>query len=238
MAGRHDPRPIGFLTRVEYSSPRTPVRKCSCGDGRIRPSRRAKRGDPSQDSYQGMPSGMRQQAQQQEGASAPEANTTIENRSSTRYKSHYGPSARQPHPRPHPPASRPHHNRRGPAPGRSSRSSPLHQPPSVSKSRSDGGSSRHRSSRPATPTPPPSRPPPPSQLRRPILNRASSHTCNPPPKCRRRNLRHSSRFRRPTPPQPSRNAHRRPGRRDLLRHQRRNSPEIPPPTPPLKQMSK
>ena len=181
----------------------------------------------------------RVKSRQNRRGSSPEANTTIENHSSPLYKSHYGPRARPLlHPRPHSSTPRPHHNRRRPAPGRSSRSSPLHQPPSVSKSRSDGGSSRHRSSRPATPTPPPSRPPPPSQLRRPILNRASSHTCNPPPKCRRRNLRHSSRFRRPTPPQPSRNAHRRPGRRDLLRHQRRNSPEIPPPTPPLKQMSK
>ena len=48
-------------------------------------------------------------------------------------------------------------------PGRSSRSNPLHQPPSLPKPSSDGSSSRHRSSRPPTPTPPPPGPQPAAQ---------------------------------------------------------------------------
>src|SRR5271156_6684369 len=63
----------------------------------------------------------------------PPRHTTIENLAPRLYKSQYGPSARQPHPRPHSPAPRPHHNRRRPAAGCSSRSSPLHQPPRLPK---------------------------------------------------------------------------------------------------------
>ena len=104
--------------------------KCSCGDGRIRPSSRAKRG----------------------------AARLFENCPSPLYKSQDGPRARHPsNSRPHSPTPRPHHNRRRPAPSRSSRGSPLHQPPSIPKPGSHGSSSGDRTSRPPTATPPPPR---------------------------------------------------------------------------------
>jgi len=148
----------------------------------------------------------------------------------------YGPSARHPSTsRPHSPTPRPHHNRRRPAPGRSSRSSPLHQPPSLPKPGSHGGGSRHRSSRPTTATPPPPRSsfrPPPSST---TVNRANFlDQRTTPPERTRSSLRHSRRLRRRPPPEPSPNADLRPGGRYRLRHQRRNSPKSPPHPPPLK----
>ncbi len=157
---------------------------------------------------------------------------------------HYGPRARPLlHPRPHSPTPRPHHNRRRPAPSRSSRSSPLHQPPRLPKPGSHGGGSRHRSSRPTTATPPPPRSsfrPPfrPSfrpQPRNATVDRASfPDPSTTPPERRRRSLRYSRRLRRRPPPEPSPDADLSPGRRNRLRPQRRNSPKSPPPTPPLK----
>src|SRR5271154_1590907 len=103
------------------------------------------------------PSGLRQ-SNQNRRASAPEVSTPFENHPRPLYKSPYRPSARHPtNPRPPSPTPRPHHHRRRPSSSRSSPGSALHQPPSISKPSSHGGSSRHRTSRPATATPPPSR---------------------------------------------------------------------------------
>ena len=151
------------------------------------------------------------------------------------YKSHYGPSARHPpNPRPHRPTPRPHHNRRWPAPGRSSRSSPLHQPPSLPKPGSHGSSGGHRTSRPPTATPPPPR----SSSRPPtrgatVVRTSTAHPSPTPPKRRRRTVRHRRRLRRRPPPEPSPDADHRPGRRNLVRPQRRNSLKRPPQPPPL-----
>src|SRR5271168_462489 len=161
--------------------------------------------------------------QQNRTALAHEVRSPFENLPPPLYKSHYAPSARQPHPRPHAPAPRPHRNRRRPAPGRSIRSSPLHHPPSLPKPASHGGSSRHRISRPPAPTPPPSR----SSQRRAILGSATLPRPTPP-KRRRRSFRHSRSLRRRPPPEPSPDADLRPGRRNLLRHQRSPSPKSPP----------
>jgi hypothetical protein len=166
-----------------------------------------------------------------EQAVRPGSKPTIENRPPPLYKSQYGPRARHPsNPRPRRSTPRPHHHRRRPAPRRSSRSNPLHQPPRFPKPGRDGSGSGHRSSRPPVATPPPSRPPP----RRAIFHHAIRlHPSTTPPERRRRSLRHSRRLRRRPPPEPSADADLRPSRRNLLRHQRRNSPKSPPQSPPL-----
>jgi hypothetical protein len=200
------------------------VWRCSCGNAHVGtaasavPPSAARRSSP------------RVQPEVEEPRSAPKA-LPFENRPPRLYKSQYGPSARQPHPRPHSPAPRPHHHRRRPALGCSSRSSPLHEPPSLPKPGSVSSSSRHRSSRSATATSPPPRSSPLHAIFHPAR---FLHPRTTPPKRPGRNLRHSRRIRRPPPPQPSRNADRRPGRRSLLRDQRHNRAEIPPQTPSLK----